>query len=278
MRGRFVDQRGRRVAQLLRRGQYRVMSGIAIETGLTVLAVVFSGALLGMLAGRLLPEHHLSGETKSAVSVSMAVLGTLSALVIALLLSTASGAFATRSQGVTQISADLIQLDRLLRRYGPETQEVRGLLRRYAAAKLQDLFPADPRQLAVDSESTVAMLEALEDQVLGLAPADEARRWLRTRALQLTGGMLQTRWLLVQQSAASIPIPFLALMVSWLSIVFASFGLFAPRNMTVIAALFLCAVAVSGAVMMILDLQTPFGGVISIPSAPMRHALEVISR
>jgi hypothetical protein len=67
-------------------------------------------------------------------------------------------------------------------------------------------------------------------------------------------------------------------MVFWLSTVFASFGLFAPRNLTVVTALFLCAVAVSGAVLMILDLQTPFGGVIRISSVRMRHALEVISR
>jgi hypothetical protein len=120
-------------------------------------------------------------------------------------------------------------------------------------------------------------LDALQDRVLALAPADEARRWLQTQALQLTDAMSQMRWLLVQQSATAIPFPFLVLMVFWLSTVFASFGLFAPRNLTVVTALFLCAVAVSGAVLMILDMQTPFGGVIRISSVPMRHALEVIS-
>jgi hypothetical protein len=67
-------------------------------------------------------------------------------------------------------------------------------------------------------------------------------------------------------------------MVFWLSVLFASFGLFAPRNMVALAALFLCAAGVSSAVLMILDMETPFGGVIRISSAPMRHALEIISR
>jgi hypothetical protein len=253
------------------------MHVISIETGLIVLAVVFGGALLGLLVGRILPEHHLNTETKSVVSVAMAALGTLSVLVLGLLISTASGAFATRSQEVTQISTDMIRLDRLLRRYGPETQDIRELLRRYTATKLQDLFPADPSQVAVDNEAAAVTLDALQDRVLALAPADEARRWLQTQALQLTDAMSQMRWLLVQQSATAIPFPFLVLMVFWLSTVFASFGLFAPRNLTVVTALFLCAVAVSGAVLMILDMQTPFGGVIRISSVPMRHALEVIS-
>src|SRR5438270_6212152 len=100
----------------------------SVQIGLMVLASVFGGALLGMLAGRVLPEHHLSSETKGVVSVSTAVLGTLSALVIGLLISTASGTFASRSQEVTQLSADIIQMDRVLRRYGPEAQDIRELL------------------------------------------------------------------------------------------------------------------------------------------------------
>ena len=253
------------------------MDHVLISTGLTVLAVVFGGALLGMLAGQVLPAHHLNSETRSAVTVSMAVLGTLSALVIGLLISNASSTFATRSQEVTQISADMIQLDRLLRRYGPETQEIRELLRHYASTKLQDLFPVDPSQVVVDNEVTVVMLEAMQDRLLALTPSDEGRHWLRAQALRLTGAMSQARWLLVQQNAASIPFAFLVLMVFWLSVAFTSYGLFAPRNMTAIVALFLCAVAVSGAVMMILDMETPFEGVIRISSIPMRHAVEAIS-
>lgn len=254
------------------------MSIISVDTGLTVLAVVFGGALLGMLAGRLLPEHHLSNETKATVSVAVAVLGTLSALVLGLLISTASGTFATRSQEVTQMSADMIQLDRLLRLYGPEAQEARELLRRYTAAKLLDLFPADPSKVAVDDELTAALLETLQGRVLALAPADEGQRWQRTRALEFIDTMFRARWLLVQQSTTAIPVPFLVLLVFWLSVLFLTFGLFAPRNMTVLATLFLCAVGVSGAVMMVLDLETPFGGVIRLSDVPMRHALEAISR
>src|SRR5262249_30568981 len=114
--------------------------------GIIVVAILSGSGLPGMLVARLLPEHHLSADTKSVVSVSMAVVGTLSALVLGLLLSTANTSFTTKKEEVTQISADIIHLDRLLQRYGPEAQDIRVLLRRYTAAKLKDLFPENSTQ------------------------------------------------------------------------------------------------------------------------------------
>src|SRR5216683_1534642 len=108
---------------------------------LIILVIVFGGAVLGMLAARLLPEQHLSSETRTVVSASMAIVGTLSALVLGLLISTASTSFATRDKEVTNISANLIRIHFLLERYGPETQESRAILGRYTAAMLRDLFP-----------------------------------------------------------------------------------------------------------------------------------------
>src|SRR5258708_926554 len=101
----------------------------SIEIGLLILATTFFGALLGMLIARLLPEHHLSNDTRTLISAAMAVIGTLSALVLGLLLATASTSFANRSQEVLQISANLIRLDRLLRRYGSEADKSRDILR-----------------------------------------------------------------------------------------------------------------------------------------------------
>lgn len=108
--------------------------------GFIVLVVVFASALLGMLIRRKLPESHFSDETKSLVTLSMGVVGTLTALVLGLLIATASGTFNTRNQQITVIAAKVIQLDRLLRRYGPEADAIRDLLRRYTAMRFQDLF------------------------------------------------------------------------------------------------------------------------------------------
>jgi hypothetical protein len=82
---------------------------------------------------------------------------------------------------------------------------------------------------------------------------------------------------LAEQTKTGIAIPLLVLVVFWLSLLFLSFGLFAPHNATAILALFLCALAVAGAIEMTLELNVPFRGIIQISSKPMKDALDEIS-
>jgi hypothetical protein len=252
----------------------------SVPIGVIIDAILFCSALLAMAAARFLPEQHLSPETKGVVSVSVAVVGTLSALVVGLLISTSSASYTAKSQEVTQTSADVINLDRMLRRYGPAAQDIRVLLRGYTAAERQDLFPTDSNQAAdLENKKTSALLEELQDKVLALTPANPTQRWLQPQALDLIGKMIAARWQLGQQESASgIPLPLLLLVMFWFMIIFVSFGLFAPRNMTAIAMIFLCSVGIGTAIRMITELQTPFGGLIRIPSTPLTQALDVISR
>jgi hypothetical protein len=81
----------------------------------------------------------------------------------------------------------------------------------------------------------------------------------------------QARWLQFSQNGSPIPTPFLVVMVAWLTLILACFSLFAPPNATVFSTLFVCALAVSSAV--ILELDRPFDGTIQISSAPVRNAL-----
>jgi hypothetical protein len=119
-------------------------------------------------------------------------------------------------------------------------------------------------------------METIQDTILSLAPADETHRWLRSQALALSDDLLQARWLLAQQAGNGIPLPFLVLLIFWLALVFGSFGLFAPPNATAIAVLCLCSMAVSGGITMILELDSPFSGLVRISAEPMRQALAQI--
>jgi hypothetical protein len=67
--------------------------------------------------------------------------------------------------------------------------------------------------------------------------------------------------------------PLLSVLVLWLTLIFISFGLFAPFNATVVASLFVSALSVSGAVFLILEMYSPYDGLIQISSAPLRAAL-----
>lgn len=243
-----------------------------------ILGIVFSGALLGMLIGRLLPPQSATSETKAGVSVSMAVVGTLSALVLGLLMSNAISTFNARNAEVARLSADIIQVNRLLRRYGPEADVARGTLRRYTAIRLDDLFPTGTgKKPKLDDPAAVNVLERLQDQILSLKLADGRHRWLSSQAVQIAADLSEIRWLLVAQEKTSIPLPALILIVFWLTLLFTSFGLFAPRNITMTIALFLCALVASSALAMVVELYTPFIGTVRLSDAPMRYAIEMIS-
>ena len=201
--------------------------------GCIVLAVVFGSAVLGMMLGRRLPESHSRDDTKGVVAVSMEIVGTLTALVLGLLISTASSTFNLRTQEVTQMAANLIQLDHLLRRYGSEAGVMRDLLRQYTANKFQDLFPqADATPVKLENPMTVGILEELQDRLAVTEARSADQRWLQSQAETLTTQIGEARWLLIEQDAVGIPVPVLILVVFWLCLLFMSFGIFTPHNAT----------------------------------------------
>jgi len=155
--------------------------------------------------------------------------------------------------------------------YGPETKEARDLLRRSVVRALDRMWPettSGPARLEPTAES-----EGVYDKILRLSPRNEAQRSLQAQALRITTDLQQARWLLVEQRGGSIPMPFLVLLVFWITIIFVSFGLIAPPNATVIAILFVCALSVSGAIFLILEMDQPFEGLLQISSTHLRDAL-----
>ena len=240
-------------------------------------ALVFGSALLAMFVRNALPEHHLSADSKDVVKLGIALIATMSALVLSLLIASAKTAFDTRSNQLVQVSADIIQLDRALARYGPETKEARSLLERSVAATLERFWPAESaRPIAIDPKASP--VEALYDKMEELSPQNDAQRALRSQAETTALDMGRTRLLLFEHLDRSIPVPFLVVLVFWLCIIFASFGLFAPRNATVIAVLCVCALSVSGAIFLILELDRSFEGLLKVSGASLRAALAQLGR
>jgi hypothetical protein len=218
-----------------------------------------------------LPEHHLSADSKDLVKLGMGLVATMAALVLGLLIASAKSSYDRLSNDLTQISANLILLDRVMAHYGPETKEARDFLRRSVVRALDQMWPehsSRPAQL-----EPAAGAEGLYDKIHELSPQNDAQHSRQAQALQLSIDLAQKRWLLVEQSGGSIPMPFLVLLTFWVTVIFVSFGLFAPSNSTVIVTLFVCALSVSGAIFLILELDQPFEGLIQISSAPLRTVL-----
>jgi hypothetical protein len=245
--------------------------------GWIVFALVFGSALLAMYVHSLLPAEHLSSDSKDVVKLGIALVATMSALVLSLLVASAKSAFDTRSNQLTQASADIVLLDRALARYGPETKEARSLLQRSTAETIERFWPTQGKgSIAVDPRTSP--VEALYDRVEALTPQSDAQRSMQSQSLALAADVARTRLLLFEHLGASIPVPFLVVLVFWLCIIFASFGLFAPRNATVIAALCVSALSVAGAIFLILELDRSFEGLLQVSSAPLRAALAQLGR
>ena len=250
------------------------MSSAAIS--FITLASVFGGALVGMLLRRFLPQDHLSDDTKETVKLGMALVSTMSALVLGLLVSSAKSFYDTQSAELNHMSADIVALDRLLAHSGPETKEARETLRISVIRNLDRLWSQEGTH---NSEAPlVERSEGLLDEIQALSPKDDKQRSLEAEAVSIAISIGRVRWLMYEQSNASFSRPLLAVMVSWLIAVFISLGLFAPRNATAIASLFAAALAVSGAILLILEMYMPFSGFIQISSAPLQSALMNLSQ
>jgi hypothetical protein len=144
--------------------------------------------------------------------------------------------------------------------------------------RFQDLFPERSTKPVLENPRTITLFEELEDRLAAMEARSANQRWLQSQAQALTADLTEVRWLLAEQDVLGIPVPVLVAVLFWLCLLFMSFGLFAPRNATAIAVLFLCALAVAAAIQTILDLSRPFQGVVRVTGQPIRHALEVISR
>jgi hypothetical protein len=242
-------------------------------------ACVVAATLVGLFLHDMLPKEHLSDASKETVKLGVGMVATLAALVLGLLIGFATNSFNNMRSEIQHTAANIILLDRVIANYGAEAKEIRDLLRESTRARIELIWPEgkfEPSRL--ESAESVAASEALQAKLRELSPRTDAQRWLQSRALSLSGELAQTRWLLVAQADNPIPPVLLAILIFWVAIIFLSFGLFAPRNATVLAALLVCALSVSGSIFLLLELNGPFDGAIRISSSSMRNALAHLGR
>ena len=230
---------------------------------LSVFACVFVGGMLGLFVGPRLPTQHASSESKDVVRLGMGLVATTVALVLGLLVASAKSFYDTQNNEVTQLAANLVLLDRVLAHYGPEAADARASLRATAAHLPEVLQPGAGLRKA----------EFVLDKIQELSPKDDNQRTMKAQASNLAVQMGQTRWLMFTQNTVPVPKPLLFVLTFWLTVLFISFGLFAPNNLTVKSGLFISALAVAGAIFLILQMYQPHGGLIQVSDAPLRAAM-----
>lgn len=245
-------------------------------TALIVFGCLVGAILLGRTLRRILPEDHLTADSRDTIKLAMGLVATMAALVLGLLVSSAKGSYDTERSEVIQMAAKVPFFDRVLTNYGPEAAGARVPFHEAVKEAVQQMWPKAgvPAHLAPDTRAGNAVYSAIE----ALSPHDDTQRKLKDQAATLATDFAQLRSLLVAQSVPSISEPMLIILVSWLVVIFLGFSVLAPPNPTVMFALMVSALAVSGAILLILELDQPFSGVIRISSEPMLNALHQLAQ
>jgi hypothetical protein len=248
------------------------MSPIAIT--LIVFVCVLGGALLGIFLRTVVPEHQLTESTMDVVKLVTGLIATLAALVLGLLVASAKNSFDAVNEAARDAATKIVLLDRVLAQYGPETKDTRELLRRDFAARVEELFSQDEsRREGLKSFEATAAMEGLQQRLRALSPQDEAQRSFKSRALELSDAVAQTRWVMIEHEENTIPTPFLIVLILWLAAMFTSFGLFARRNAVAVAVMFVGALSLSASIFLIEELNNPLKGSMTISRAPLNTAL-----
>ena len=247
--------------------------------GMIVFASTIAGALLGLWLRTTLPDDHLQGESRDAIQRTVGLIATMTALVLGLVIASAKSSFDAMDTAVKHTAMDVLALDRLLARYGPETREIREALKQAVARRIDLIWPqGSSRPAQLDPLRVAASVEGIADRIRVLMPRDDLQRSLQSRAVERAEAILQTRWIVSEGSGTSVLVPFLVILGFWLTITFTIFGLLARRNATVVAVLSVCALSVGSAVFIVLEMDGPFEGLLKVSADPLRYALSRLNQ
>jgi hypothetical protein len=250
----------------------------SLLSALITLGCLCAGTILGSLIRSRLPEHHLQDDSRDVVKMASGMIATLVALVIGLLVSSSKATYDRASGEVTQIGARIILLNRLLERYGPQTNAIRDRMREGIATNVELLWPTSGMNPSLAGIERTTGMDDVHDMIVELTPKDEAHRVLRSHAIATCIELAHSRWLIIEQAQTPLPMVVLAMLIFWLTVLFASLGLLAPRNATTRCCLFVCAVSMAGAIYLILEMNRPLEGAVQISPAPLKKALSVIGK
>lgn len=233
-----------------------------------------AAALAGVAVRKRLPQHHTEDSSRDAILRSVGLVVTLSAVVLGFLVGSAKSYYGAVEDQLTEIAADAAMLDRLLTRYGTEAGPARLVLRQSVGMAVGIIWPGHQSSLPQPgSGSGLQVSERLADAIEMLPHGDSHRTRLREQALGQLSDMQHSGFKLSRIAQARPQAPTLAVVVSWLVVIFFGFGLVSPATGTARASMILAAVASAGALFLILELYSPVSGLLQIRPAILEDAL-----
>jgi hypothetical protein len=250
-----------------------------IIISLITFVLTFAASLCGLFLRFMLPDNHLNEHARDVVKIGSGLIATMAALILGLLINSAYNSLDAVSNELAQTSTTIVELDQTLAAYGPETAELRRLLRKCVEAVLESKGPENVvKEGTTEKFDLEETLRKMQSKLRSISPQNKTQTILRSQAYQEIKQVTHSRLLLLGRGHKRISGIFLIVLIFWLVVIFVSFGLLAPHNWTVIGVLFVCALSVSAAIFILTAMNSPYRGVISVSTAPLRSALEQLGR
>ncbi len=254
--------------------------------GLVILILLLGCSQFGWWAQRWLKEDHKKSPTTESARTMAAMVVTVAALVLGLLVTSVKTDFDEHAAVYRRYGIALFEFDRRLRDYGPATAPIRAMLRAYTAAVIADTWADEPRPsgnypwpvhpVQPGSDETAeftTMMAGMDEATQSLAPTDAPQARIARLLKEAVRNLESIRWSLVERSRSKLSPVLLGVLVGWLAVVFLVSGLVSPRNRLTVTVLILSGLSVASSLYLILDLDSAVGGFISVPSRPLRDAL-----
>jgi hypothetical protein len=252
------------------------MSEVVI--GILVFVCLTGATLACLFLHERMPEGMREERTLGVVRLAIGMIVVMTSLVLGLLIASGKNNFDAIDRDVHAFGTQLILLDRGLKLYGPEAVKARSLLIAYVERALAGTWPKDGRSTLVEDPVAGHMLDEVEQILAEIKPSDPTHVTLLAQAMQRLHRLIELRWTMIEQSSGTVSMPLLVMLVGWLTLTFASFGYNAPRNMVVVVTLILCTASIATAVFLIIDMSTPFEGIVQVSPKPIERALDVMQR
>lgn len=250
---------------------------MAVIIALASFALILISILGGLFLRYRLPDSHLSGDSKDVIRLATALIGTMAAVVVALLFASTRSTYEVTNSQVARLTAGVVELDQLLKEYGgPESADLRRALRTDVAAMIAAIW-RDEAPVTGQVLRPVSHEETVLYKLRQLDPKTPVQAALKTRALAVSSDIEQTRLTLLSQPPDSLSKPFITVLVLWLCFIFASFSMSSRANPTLVAVLLICGLTAATAIYLILELGQPFDGLLQLSNSALRHALSPLS-
>lgn len=248
--------------------------------GLVAFLCSVVGVLVGLWLRATLPRAHLEGESKDVIKLGIGLTATVTALVLGLVTASTKSSFDLVDTAIKDTATKLLVIDRTLARYGPEAAAIRVELKHVVGERIEMIWPTSglhPVSLDPTAAGRAPRVEALVDAIRSLESGDDLKGALQARAVGLAEEVLEARWMAMAGGGSSVPMLFLVVVVSWLTLIFAIYGMFAESR-TAVVVLFVCAFSIGSALFLVLELDAPFDGLIKVSADPLRYAHAHINR